>query len=87
VPVWSKQSNGLKWCGWICTCLASDEVIYYGPKQANTRIAHEPMIAAVFDVRTTRILDRTAADLIAEGFPIAASSRRQDKTNCCARRG
>jgi hypothetical protein len=31
---------------------------------------HEPMIAAVFDVRTTRILDRTASDLAAEGFPL-----------------
>jgi hypothetical protein len=28
----------------------------------------EPLIAAVFDVRTTRILDRTAAELINEGF-------------------
>jgi hypothetical protein len=32
---------------------------------------HEPFIAAVFDVRTTRILDRTAAELVAEGFPLA----------------
>lgn len=32
---------------------------------------HEPLIAAVFDVRTTRILDRTAAELVAEGFPLA----------------
>jgi hypothetical protein len=45
---------------------------------------HEPLIAAVFDVRTTRILDRTAADLIADGFPIAGHyvtanvSRNQD---------
>src|SRR6185312_4086767 len=30
----------------------------------------EPMIAAVFDVRTTRILDRTAAELAEEGFPL-----------------
>lgn len=28
----------------------------------------DPLIAAVFDVRTTRILDRTAAELISEGF-------------------
>jgi hypothetical protein len=28
----------------------------------------EPFIAAVFDIRTTRILDRTAADLLKEGF-------------------
>jgi Piwi domain len=31
---------------------------------------HTPMIAAVFDVRTTRMLDRTAAELAAEGFPL-----------------
>lgn len=30
----------------------------------------EPMIAAVFDVRTTRILDRTVADLITDGFSL-----------------
>jgi hypothetical protein len=29
---------------------------------------HEPLIAAVFDVRTTRILDRTVADLLKDGF-------------------
>ena len=29
---------------------------------------HEPFIAAVFDMRTTRILDRTVAELIGEGF-------------------
>ena len=29
---------------------------------------HEPLIAAVFDVRTTRILDRTVADLLTDGF-------------------
>ena len=28
----------------------------------------EPLIAAVFDVRTTRILDRTVADLLKDGF-------------------
>jgi hypothetical protein len=28
----------------------------------------DPMIAAVFDLRTTRILDRTVAELISEGF-------------------
>ncbi|MCU1338038.1 MAG: stem cell self-renewal protein Piwi domain protein [Bryobacterales bacterium] len=32
---------------------------------------HEPLIAAVFDVRTTRILDHTAAELAADGFPLA----------------
>lgn len=32
---------------------------------------HEPLIAAVFDLRTTRILDHTAAELAAEGFPLA----------------
>lgn len=31
---------------------------------------HAPLIAAVFDVRTTRLLDRTAAELVAEGFPL-----------------
>jgi hypothetical protein len=30
----------------------------------------DPLIAAVFDVRTTRILDRTAAELISEGFSL-----------------
>ena len=29
---------------------------------------HEPFIAAVFDVRTTRILDRTVGDLLKDGF-------------------
>src|SRR5208337_650546 len=29
---------------------------------------HEPLIAAVFDVRTTRILGRTVAELIKDGF-------------------
>jgi hypothetical protein len=29
---------------------------------------HEPFIAAVFDMRTTRILDRTVAELLADGF-------------------
>jgi hypothetical protein len=29
---------------------------------------HQPFIAAVFDVRTTRVLDRTVADLIKDGF-------------------
>jgi Piwi domain len=29
---------------------------------------HEPFIAAIFDVRTTRIIDRTIADLVQDGF-------------------
>jgi hypothetical protein len=29
---------------------------------------HQPFIAAVFDVRTTRVLDRTVADLLKDGF-------------------
>ena len=44
---------------------------------------HEPFIAAVFDVRTTRILDRTAAELAAEGFPLAGHyvAGRKSKNN------
>ena len=45
---------------------------------------HEPFIAAVFDMRTTRILDRTVAELIGDGFsPVghyvtARMSKNQD---------
>ena len=31
---------------------------------------HEPFIAAIIDVRTTRIIDRTAAELLDDGFPL-----------------
>jgi hypothetical protein len=43
----------------------------------------DPLIAAVFDVRTTRILDRTAAELISDGFsPIGFYvTRRVSKNN------
>jgi len=45
---------------------------------------HEPFIAAVFDMRTTRVLDRTVAELLGDGFsPVghyvtACSSKNQD---------
>jgi hypothetical protein len=41
----------------------------------------QPIIAAVFDVRTTRILDRSAADLLKDGFPLIGHYVTMRKAN------
>lgn len=65
------QDDILRSClpsGLVCPDWLAVRVLYEMAVRPIYFFKHQPFVAAVFDVRTTRILDRTVADLIEEGF-------------------